>query len=663
MPYREMKSSKFISLFIGFTLLIISLIWLQLIQQHHADREAAISVSIQRNSNLAVALEQYTIRTIRNVDAVLQMIKREYESEGAAINISKKLAEYSLDYDFFNEVAIVDDSGKIIASSKSVEQHAAFNYANRPSFLFHSTTPAGNLHISKPIMSLTLKRSVIILSRRISKPDGHFGGIVAIQIDPSTFTRFYADAQLRTYDIISLIAPDGITYARRTGAIESHSENIRKSPLFGHVKQRPVGDYFSKDAIRGIPTYFSFRKLQNYPIIATVGTSETDVLASFRDRVKRDYIFATLISLLILLFAVLSCIALLHRKRIIKKVKESEIKYRSIVENSHDVILLVDTYAHIKACNLAACKAFRMNEATLLQKTLADLVAAPASNSDNIITQALTTLTFEGELLFVRTDGTLFTGEMVSTLHTDTTGKKSITVIIRDVTERKRMATKLEKEQKRFQQMLTRQVILAQEREREDIGRELHDNVNQVLTTVKLYLELANSNTEMSAALLPKSIELVKESINEIRCLSHSLSAPTLGTNSIIDSICTLIDSVTPSAQFSIHFEYSTFSKDLSKEQKLALYRIVQEQLNNITKHANATTVTILLGQSDQDTNLTIQDNGVGFKTDALRTGIGLNNIISRTKAFEGSVQLQAQPGSGCTLIVSLPMTVTTSID
>ena len=93
----------------------------------------------------------------------------------------------------------------------------------------------------------------------------------------------------------------------------------------------------------------------------------------------------------------------------------------------------------------------------------------------------------------------------------------------------------------------------------------------------------------------------------------------------------------------------------------MAFYRIVLEQLNNIVKHANATAVQITLAQLNEHTILTIQDNGSGFNTQALRTGIGLNNIFSRAKACEGSVQLESQPGAGCTLAVSLPATVVIS--
>jgi signal transduction histidine kinase len=78
--------------------------------------------------------------------------------------------------------------------------------------------------------------------------------------------------------------------------------------------------------------------------------------------------------------------------------------------------------------------------------------------------------------------------------------------------------------------------------------------------------------------------------------------------------------------------------------------------LNNVVKHANATKVIITLSQINNHTILVIKDNGKGFNTIEKRNGIGLNNIISRTKVFNGSVDIQSAPGRGCKLRVSLPM-------
>jgi signal transduction histidine kinase len=210
-------------------------------------------------------------------------------------------------------------------------------------------------------------------------------------------------------------------------------------------------------------------------------------------------------------------------------------------------------------------------------------------------------------------------------------------------------------EQNRYQLSVTKQVINAQEREREVIGRELHDNVNQVLTTVKLYLEMALTDKEARERLLPKSIQYVMDSINEIRKLSQDLSAPTLGTRSLIDSISALLEVIRSSSGLRITFRHNSYQTTLPMEQKLALYRIIQEQLNNVIKHAKADKVLIHLAQTATGITLSIKDNGQGFDTTCQRNGIGINNIISRASVFGGSVQLESEPGKGCVLNVLLP--------
>ncbi len=119
--------------------------------------------------------------------------------------------------------------------------------------------------------------------------------------------------------------------------------------------------------------------------------------------------------------------------------------------------------------------------------------------------------------------------------------------------------------------MITKQVIQAQEREREAIGREKHDNVGQMLSTIKLYLDIVTKNTDAGEQLLPKSIELLISSIQEIRNLSHELSAPTLGTKLLVDSINDLLQNVNPSAGLHVQFSPDEDADKIEMEQKLSI--------------------------------------------------------------------------------------------
>ena len=151
-------------------------------------------------------------------------------------------------------------------------------------------------------------------------------------------------------------------------------------------------------------------------------------------------------------------------------------------------------------------------------------------------------------------------------------------------------------------------------------------------------------------------MQLINSSISEIRSLSHQLSAPTLGTRSLIDSINALIEMIGFSTNLQFEFDYSGYHQRLAMSQKLALYRILQEQLNNVIKHSEATKVWISLSQRQNQVILTVRDNGKGFNSKAKTNGMGLNNITSRVKVFGGNAQIESTAGKGCILRVTAPI-------
>ena len=184
----------------------------------------------------------------------------EYDRQGEKISIEKLLFNHANSKEIFKGIGFINELGRLVQLNINFHSDTLLNFLDRDYFAYHLKNKDEKLFISKPVLSKTIGKPVIVLSRRINKKDGSFGGVVALQIEPSTFTSFYAQANLRTNDIISLISPDGITYARRTGAVESSGEDIIKSPLFKHVAQNPDSFYVAKDAIHGILTYFSYRK-------------------------------------------------------------------------------------------------------------------------------------------------------------------------------------------------------------------------------------------------------------------------------------------------------------------------------------------------------------------------------------------------------------------
>lgn len=628
---------------------IAVLLWRQVYLHSKADKKESIQRAIRHHNNLVFSLEQHTIRTLEGADAVLRLAKNEIERFGMNTPLNHIINTGLNDLNLFEGLAITDSTGKVINTYPEKLNDRLLKLSDRQHFLIHKHHP-DTFYISTPLMSKSINQPVIVISRRISGNDGSFLGTIAIQLHPSTFMAFYKEASLNDHDILSLISPEGITYARRTGMNESSGEDISKSPLFRHVKRQPVGSYFAEDAIQGIPTYFSYRKLRDYPIIATVGSSESDILSNYQQRKRREFAFGMAVSTLLLGFGLYIFITLRQRRKDINTLIDSESKYRSIFEGSQDAIFLLSASGRIQDLNQSAINLFRLKDQPR-GEMFTRIFKYDQSFED------FQHSCFSGcEVQFDRLDHTAFIGEISLSLFYDALQQQHVLLLIRDVSQRKQMEKHLEMEQKRHQLELTKHIITAQEKERELIGKELHDNINQVLTTVKLYLETAVADKSVKEELITRSIQHILNCIQEIRSLSHSLSAPTLGTHSLVDSIQSLAENLQAFQLFSIHFNTEHFTKPISKDQSLALYRIAQEQFTNIIKHANATEVQVHLEQNEESTTLTIKDNGKGFQTFNSAKGIGINNMTSRAKAFHGSFNIYSIPAAGCTLTVSLPL-------
>lgn len=213
---------------------------------------------------------------------------------------------------------------------------------------------------------------------------------------------------------------------------------------------------------------------------------------------------------------------------------------------------------------------------------------------------------------------------------------------------------------KRRQQIVSHAVLIAQEQASAAIARELHDNVNQILTTVKLYNEMAIDGLGEPRTLLEKSNGFLQQCIDEIRTLSKSLSAPTLGNISLEDSIIELINSVNLAKKVQINYLFGTLSDFvINKDLHLAIYRIVQEQVNNILKHSGATYALVSISTDTEELVLEMEDNGRGIDLSKKSLGNGIANMKIRAENYNGTLNIISTPGMGCKLQVKFPKQAT----
>jgi len=197
--------------------------------------------------------------------------------------------------------------------------------------------------------------------------------------------------------------------------------------------------------------------------------------------------------------------------------------------------------------------------------------------------------------------------------------------------------------------------LYGQELEKSELGKELHDNINQMLGAAKLYLEVSLTDEEDTRTYIEKARDIVVDAIEEIRELTRSLVGPNIREISLVESIHDLIDTVLHKKGMTIDLKMKGISEDMPPNLKLMLFRIVQEQLTNILKHADARKVTITIELVNESVRLRIFDDGVGFNVKSKKNGIGLNNIRSRTQMYNGQLEIKSSPGKGCRLTVVVP--------
>lgn len=218
------------------------------------------------------------------------------------------------------------------------------------------------------------------------------------------------------------------------------------------------------------------------------------------------------------------------------------------------------------------------------------------------------------------------------------------------------------------QQMLrSKAIIEAEENERVRIARELHDGVGQYLSAVKLNLSNLQSTlqltNEQEIKLMKNALSVVDDSVKEVRSVSHNMMPGDLLEKGIEDAVRSFIDRIR-SEKLSIEFDIHLLSAKLESTVEIIIYRVIQEVVNNIIKHAQATFVNIQLVQHENELVLMVEDNGIGFDINSLKNpGIGIKNIRSRVEFLNGSVDIDSQPSKGTTITIEIPLKKSLSLN
>lgn len=351
-----------------------------------------------------------------------------------------------------------------------------------------------------------------------------------------------------------------------------------------------------------------------------------------------------------------------ERKNAYDALKTSEQKYRSLFENMTLGILEVDNQEKIIYANKSFEEIVGYSSKEMEGQNAAKLFIKSPEQLRRIEEVAL--LRKQGkdsvyEVSLCRKDGTL--AQVVisgaPTFEIDGSIKGSVGIHW-DVTEIRRTQQELLDERITREQKLLETKLQAEEEQRAQIGRDLHDGVGQMLAYMQLYIGLVKSNHQFGDKEIGELEKTVDKTLQQVRTLSRSLAPPSIRDLGLRDAIVELVESyaILERPKFHLKIYPHNENRRLKLEQKIMLYRVLQELISNTFKYADADNVRIKYSFIKNDLLFEYEDDGKGFDLVHVKKGVGLDSIRSRVEFYKGSLKYEAAPGRGMTAVILLPV-------
>lgn len=342
-----------------------------------------------------------------------------------------------------------------------------------------------------------------------------------------------------------------------------------------------------------------------------------------------------------------------------RKNKEEELKKLSLIaKETINGVVFRDKDQKITWVNNAFTTIYGYELPEILGKTINSFLHGPETNRDaaEAVKQQLSKAeTFVYEVInYTKTGNKLLVKVHVQPILNDRGDYTQSFTLITDITSQRRLEEEVEEEKIKKQKEITHAVFAAQENERSAIGRELHDNINQILGATKLYIDMAKKDNPNRNSYLATSSEYTLIAIEEIRKLSKTLITPLINENGLVNSVKDIAEDIMLVLPINIIITTDDFDEiALGNKFKLDIFRIVQEQINNTLKHAQAEKILIAFKENDGQLLVSVSDDGIGFDTTKKKSGVGFTNIRSRAELYNGIMQLASEVGKGTQLCLT----------
>ena len=652
--------------------LLIAGIWGYTLDRGRSERREAAAAEFSKNANLALALDLHTNQLLKGLDHFLLLIQDQHQGPGARapIPVARLVGPAFAGITSITFVGVTNARGDVV---ESVQDFSPTNVADRDFFQRHQRGETNGLLISEPVLGRISGRWAITLTRRLDRPDGTFGGIVAISVEPRYLAGLFENTNLGPSDVMSLVLENGITLARRRGDTLEFGENISHSQLMLEYGRQPTGGFTGPGGVDSQMRMFNYRRMKEYPVIASIGALEADVMAPVRRRAARNRLTALLASAMIGLVSAAAIVMLGRQQRANQRLHEQA----SLLDKAQDAIIVSDIDRRITYWNKSAERLYGWTSAEALGRNITELFYAKggAGEADAAYSAVMRDGEWTGELRPANKQARAVIVESRFTLVRDPGGRPhSVLSINTDVSERRQMEQQFYRAQ-RLESIGT----LA--------GGIAHD-LNNVLTPILLAIDLLEDRVTDPAdrevlatigASASRGAEMVRQVLSYARGLEGKRVE--LDAGELVADVARIARDTLPKTidlRTSVEPGLPPLLGDLTQFHQVLLNLCVnaRDAMPDGGQLTIAATLAPVTGASGLDltpgpyVKIEVQDSGTGIPAEIVDkifdpffttkepgkgTGLGLSTSLTIVKSHGGQIRATSDAGHGTRFSIHLP--------
>jgi PAS domain S-box-containing protein len=616
-------------------------------------------------------IREETEQTFDRVDLVLRGVQERMQtSYGSRLELDSVAVRLLLSARIFGirqlgALFLLDANGTLVNSSRD-EDVLGTRHAGEEYFKVFASGGADGIYIGRPVRDHGRGGWTLHIARSFAGPDGKLRGVAVASMNVAQLEQGYRTNRADRSRPMALYLADGTLLAslpHRENMIGEHAPELGTTSLPAPGDEVRMVDHPTGDGGRQA---FALGRAGRYPLLVSVPNDEELALATWRENSAMVVFGAILVCAFLATAAGLLVRGVNRQDELARALRDANDRYHQTIDSVMDAIVAVDESHNILLFNPAAERMFGRTKSEVLGGPLSQLVPERARQAHSLNMDRFMCTRGESramasnvEITGVRADGTEFPIESTIS-QTLIEGRPQLTAVLRDITQRRRADDDM-REMNRQLRSLSASLQQVREQERTRIAMELHDDLGQQLTGLKL--ELSWLGGRLKEGRQPTADEvgamrrLLDAAIASVRRIATELRPLILDDLGFGEAVAWQIAEFAKRSGLEIAVDLQ--AQALVKDDVLAtaLFRIVQESLTNVVRHAHASSVQVCLARDGADLVLKVCDNGVGMAGDSRAgTGIGLVSMRERATALGGKLRIAGVPGNGTTIEVTLPL-------